>query len=167
MRKRLIAAIGLAAYGAILTRVMVFKEMPTIRIGHIRMRFAGTDGGHPANFVPFKTIASYLGGQNGLMIAGVNLVGNIAPLVPIGFLLPFVYSGMTWKESLVLGVAVGVAIEVAQVVLSVGIFDVDDVILNALGVMIGYWTFAILAKWVRGSRSSAEPHLSASTSHGA
>jgi hypothetical protein len=31
----------------------------------------------------------------------------------------------------------------------VGIFDIDDVILNALGVMIGYWTFAILAKWMR------------------
>jgi glycopeptide antibiotics resistance protein len=139
MKKRLIPALGLAAYSVILTKVMVFKQMPTIRIGHIRMRFAGTDGGHPANFVPFKTIASYLRGHNGLMIAGVNLVGNIAPLVPIGFLLPFVYRNMTWKESLVLAIAAGLAIEVAQVMLRVGIFDVDDVILNALGVMIGYW----------------------------
>jgi glycopeptide antibiotics resistance protein len=146
MNKRLIPALGLAAYSAILTRVMVFKEMPTIRIGHIRMRFAGTDGGHPANFVPFRTIWSYLRGHNGLMIAGVNLVGNIVPLVPIGFLLPFVYRNMTWKASLVLAIAVGVAIEGSQVVLGVGIFDVDDVILNALGVMIGYGAFVSLAQ---------------------
>ena len=48
-----------------------------------------------------------------------------------------------------LAAAAGLAIEGMQVVLRVGIFDIDDVILNALGVMIGYWTFAILAKWMR------------------
>jgi hypothetical protein len=37
-------------------------------------------------------------------------------------------------------------------VLRVGIFDIDDVILNALGVMIGYWAFTTLAQWIR-SRS--------------
>jgi glycopeptide antibiotics resistance protein len=151
MRKRLVPVLVLTAYSALLTRVMVFKEMPTVRIGHIRMRFSGTDGGHPPNFVPFKTIWSYLNGHNGLMIAGVNLVGNVAPLVPMGFLLPFVYRHMTWKESLVLALAVGVAIEVTQALLSVGIFDVDDVMLNALGVMIGYGANAGLAKWGRAS----------------
>jgi hypothetical protein len=49
----------------------------------------------------------------------------------------------------VLGVAAGLCIEVMQTVLRVGIFDIDDVILNALGVMIGYWAFTILAQWIR------------------
>jgi glycopeptide antibiotics resistance protein len=31
----------------------------------------------------------------------------------------------------------------------VGIFDIDDCILNALGVVIGYWAFTILANWIR------------------
>jgi pectate lyase len=31
-----------------------------------------------------------------------------------------------------------------QVILRVGIFDIDDVILNAFGFMIGYWLFALL-----------------------
>jgi glycopeptide antibiotics resistance protein len=84
-----------------------------------------------------------------LIIAGANLVGNIAPLVPIGFLVPFVYRNITWKKSLGLAAAAGLALEGMQVVLRVGILDIDDVILNALGVMVGYWTFAILAKWVR------------------
>lgn len=128
---------------------MVFKEMPTIRIGPLLLNFSGTDGGHAPNFVPLRTIVPYLLGHKGFIIAGVNLAGNIVLLIPIGFLVPFLYSKMTWKRSLILAVASGFIIELMQVALGVGIFDIDDIILNALGVMIGYWTYAILTKWVR------------------
>jgi glycopeptide antibiotics resistance protein len=149
MKKHLVSTFILIVYITILIKVMVFKDMPTIRIGSLMLNFSGTDGGHPANLVPFKTILQYLLGDKGWIIAGANLVGNIAPLVPIGFLVPFVYRHMTWRKSLALAAAAGLAIEGMQVVLRVGIFDIDDMILNALGVMIGYWTFAILAKWMR------------------
>ena len=149
MRKRLLSTFLLIAYSAILIKVMVFKDLPTIRIGQLMLNFAGTESGHPANFVPFKTILPYLFGYKGLIIAGINLVGNVVLLVPIGFLVMLVYPNMTWKKSVALAVAAGLAIEVMQTVLRVGIFDIDDVILNALGVMIGYWAFVILAKWVR------------------
>jgi len=56
---------------------------------------------------------------------------------------------MTWKKSLALGVVAGLSIEVMQSVLRVGIFDIDDCVLNALGVVIGYSAFAILANWIR------------------
>lgn len=112
------------------------------------LNFSGTDGNHAPNFVPFKTILPYLLGYKGFIIASVNLLGNIALLIPIGFLIPFIYSNITWKKSLILAITAGLSIEVMQVVLGVGIFDIDDIILNALGVMIGYWTFVTLEKWV-------------------
>jgi glycopeptide antibiotics resistance protein len=148
MTKRLISAFILIAYSAILFKVMVFKDMPVIRIGPLMLNFGGTHEG-AANLLPFKTILPYLLGEKGLIIAGINLVGNIALLVPIGFLVPFVFRNITWKKTLALAVAAGFVIEGMQVVLHVGIFDIDDVILNALGVVIGYWAFAILANWVR------------------
>lgn len=147
MKKRLLSVFILIAYFGILIKVMVFKDLPTIRIGRLMVNFGGTDGGHPANFVPFKTILPYLFGHKGLIIAGVNLVGNIVILVPVGFLLPFVYPKITWTESLAAAVVTGLGIEVMQVVLRVGIFDIDDVILNALGVMVGYGIYRVLAKW--------------------
>jgi glycopeptide antibiotics resistance protein len=149
MKKNLTSTFSLIAYCAILIKVMVFKDIPTIRIGSLMLNFAGTNGGHAPNFVPFMTIVPYLLGFKGWIIAGVNLVGNIALLVPIGLLAPLVYRSMTWKASLALGIVAGLCIEVMQTVLHVGIFDVDDVILNALGVMIGYWAFTILAQWIR------------------
>ena len=152
MKKRLLSAFILIAYSAILIKVMVFKDLPVIRIGPLMLNFGGTQEG-PANLVPFKTILPYLLGEKGLIIAGINLVGNIVLLVPIGFLVPFVFRNMTWKKSLALAVAAGFAIEGMQEVLHVGIFDIDDVILNGLGVMIGYWAFTILANRVRSRKS--------------
>ena len=152
MKKRFISIFMLIAYSVTLIKVMVFKDMPLIRIGSLRLNFGGSHEG-PANLLPFKTILPYLLGEKGLIIAGVNLVGNIVLLVPIGFLVPFAWRGMTWKKSLAVAVAAGCAIEGMQAVLRVGIFDIDDVILNGLGVMVGYWMFTILAKMARSMKS--------------
>jgi glycopeptide antibiotics resistance protein len=151
MKKRLISVFILIAYGIILVKVMVFKDVPLIRLGRLMINFGGTHEGQ-ANLLPFKTILPYLLGEKGLMIAGINLIGNIVLLIPIGFLTPFVYRNMTWKKSLALAVSIGFAIEGMQALLHVGIFDIDDVILNGLGVMIGYWAFMILANWARSGR---------------
>jgi glycopeptide antibiotics resistance protein len=148
MRKRLISAFTLIAYSAILIKLVVFKTKPLLETKHLRIKFTDHGTGQ-ANILPFKTIWPYLHGRPRLLIAIVNLVGNIAPFVPIGFLVPFVYRKMTWQKSLVLASAVGLAMEGLEVVFRVGIFDIDDVILNAFGVMIGYWVFAIFERRMR------------------
>src|SRR5260221_6947657 len=142
MKKRLISTCILIAYSATLIKIMVFKDLPLIRIGALRFNFGGTQEG-PANLIPFKTILPYLLGEKGWLIAGINLVGNIVLLVPIGFFVPFVFRNMTRKKTLVLALAAGLAIEGMQALFRVGIFDIDDVILNGLGVMVGYWAFTI------------------------
>ena len=151
MKKHLISTFILIAYSAILIKVMVFKDVPIIRIGSLMLKFGGTQEG-PANLVPFKTILPYLLGEMGLLIGAINLLGNIVLLMPVGFLVPFAFRNMTWKKTLVLAVAAGFFIEGMQVVLHLGIFDIDDVILNAIGVMLGYWAFAILTNWVRSGK---------------
>jgi glycopeptide antibiotics resistance protein len=127
---------------------VVFKAAPIIHIGHLRLKFNGPHTG-PGNFTPFKTIFPLLSGRTNHLIAMVNLVGNIVPFMPVGFLAPVVYWSMTWQKSLVLAIAVGLAMEEMEVVFRVGIFDIDDIILNAFGVMIGYRVFAMFNKRIR------------------
>ncbi len=134
MEKRLFSVFILLAYIAVLIKVMVFKDIPLIRIGQMMLNFGGANAGTEANFIPFKTILPYLFGYKGLVIAGINLVGNVALLVPLGFLIPFVYPNMSWKKSIVLGVVAGLSIEAMQTV---------------LGVVIGYFVFFMLTKWLR------------------
>lgn len=135
MPKRLIPTLTLAAYSALLVRLMVFK-ISFLKIGHLRLRMATHPG--PPNLIPFKSIAAGLRGEPSRMLATVNLIGNIALLAPIGFLAPFVLPAMGWRTALLLGTAAGLILETMELVFQVGIFDVDDIMLNATGVMLGY-----------------------------
>ncbi|MEN9371135.1 MAG: hypothetical protein RLZZ64_210 [Bacteroidota bacterium] len=145
MKNRFLPLLLLLVYVVILVKVMVLKDVPMIRMGPIMLNFGGTQDGDP-NYIPFKTILPYLLGDNGFLIGALNIGGNIAFLIPIGFLLPFVFKGFDWRGSLVIAVLFGMSIELTQVFLQIGIFDIDDVILNGLGVMVGYWMYVLFQK---------------------
>lgn len=144
-RTRWLAACALVAYSVILIKFVVFKAIPTVHIGHLWLRFAGSRTG-PGNFVPFKTILPQLIGRGNHLVAMLNLIGNIIPFAPIGLAAPFIFRSLSWRKALVLGVATGLTFEVMEVVFRVGIFDIDDVMLNAFGVMIGYGAFVIFKR---------------------
>jgi glycopeptide antibiotics resistance protein len=76
----------------------------------------------------------------------VNLLGNIIPFMPIGLLAPLVFRSISWQKALILGVATGLAFEVMEVIFRVGIFDVDDIMTNAFGVMLGYGVFVMFKR---------------------
>jgi len=73
-----------------------------------------------------------------------NLVGNIIMFIPLGILLPWVYN-KRFKQVLVFGALASVAIELIQYLnMFAGYYryvDIDDVILNTLGAIIGYWIY--------------------------
>lgn len=140
--KKLFPFLLIFLYALVLIKVMVLKDVPLIRVGYLILNFGGTREGSP-NFIPFKTIWPYLTGFKGWLIAGINLIGNIILLVPFGFLLPFVIRNINWKQSIIWAIGSGTIIEVMQVVMHVGIFDIDDIILNAFGSMIGFWFFLL------------------------
>ena len=142
-RTRWLAACFLTAYSAILIKFVVFKSIPTFRIGHVRFKFAHPHTGS-ANLVPLKTLIPQLMGEGNRLTDIVNLAGNIIPFIPIGLLAPIVFRFLSWQKAVLLGVVIGLSFEIMEIVFCVGIFDVDDVILNTLGVIIGYGAFVML-----------------------
>lgn len=146
MKKIIFPLIALLLYTYILIKVLVLKDIPALHFGNVTLDFGGTHDG-PANWIPFKTIIPYLLGSGGWLIGGMNILGNIVLLVPIGFLLPFVFPTINWKQKLAFAIIACLLIETTQAILHIGIFDIDDVILNALGVMIGFWKFSIWPKF--------------------
>jgi glycopeptide antibiotics resistance protein len=149
MQRRLIPAAILLAYGAVLVRVLVFKNL-AFNVGRLRFRISARSD--QANLVPFRTIGEYLHGGHGRLIGLVNLIGNVALFVPIGVLAPIVLRGMGWRAALVLALAAGLTVEGLQALLHVGEFDIDDVILNALGVTIGFGAHAFATRRKRRGR---------------
>lgn len=71
---------------------------------------------------------------------------NIALFVPLGFLLPFVWKSYeNLPRTLLLGLGFSVLIELFQL-FSFRATDVDDLILNALGTLMGFGVFCLLRK---------------------
>jgi len=109
------------------------------------------DLGDRLNIIPFATIdrAFELGPRSPSFRL---MVGNIAAFVPFGLLLPLAFR-MRWPV-LTMGLAalaLSVGIEAGQATISASLgyayrsTDIDDVILNVLGALIGALAFALVS----------------------
>ena len=74
-----------------------------------------------------------------------NLLGNIIPFIPFGFILPITYKKFSSMiKVLSIGFASILLIEIFQFFTKLGSFDVDDIILNIVGIVCGYLMFLIM-----------------------
>ncbi len=98
------------------------------------------------NLHPFRTIAEYAAASYNRSIIVTNLFGNIAAFVPLGFLLPLIGGRKpigVFKAALA-AAGVSIAVESLQYLFGVGAADIDDVILNTAGGILGYLALKLL-----------------------
>jgi glycopeptide antibiotics resistance protein len=78
-------------------------------------------------------------GTEGLWQAAANLVGNVALFIPLGVFLPHFYPTLRkfWRL-LLTATAIIIAIESAQLLTLLGSGDIDDVLLNLTGTLLGF-----------------------------
>jgi glycopeptide antibiotics resistance protein len=112
----------------------------------------GTKFLHGVNLVPFKDWSlEYLKGVQGW--------GNVALGIPFGFLYPFVMPVTNWQQMARSGTIFAFAIELTQLTISLGygftyrVIDINDVLLNSTGVMLGYAVLRIVAFLYRTASS--------------
>ncbi len=74
----------------------------------------------------------------------INLVGNVVCFIPLGFVLP-VFNSKHWNfiRVTLISMLSSLVIELIQLVTKLGSLDVDDIILNTCGGMIGCILFYI------------------------
>lgn len=143
-----VAAVGVARGWGIRPALWTGLVMSVAVIGIITLGSAvtGEFGGQSGiSMVPFQEI------QRGLDHRGsrarINLVGNIALFVPLGFTIAFLVRNGFWARlglAGISGLVLSCAIEVTQY--SFGrIADIDDVILNTSGALVGGLMGALVA----------------------
>ncbi|MCH5265553.1 MAG: VanZ family protein [Lachnospiraceae bacterium] len=114
------------------------------------------------NLEPFRELRRYLAYRNqignGLFL--INVVGNVVAFMPFGFLVPVMYREQRRERSYqghyfrsflfvtFLGFLSSLGVETLQLVTKVGSFDVDDLILNTVGVILGYFIYYICKKMI-------------------
>ena len=106
------------------------------------------------NIIPFRTITGIL--QNGLDITSIiQILGNILIAVPYGVFVLLLLQNPNWWKMLLLAFAFTASIELSQ--LTIGLLidnmyrnvDIDDIILNMLGVYFGYLIYKVLPKRIK------------------
>lgn len=103
------------------------------------------------NIVPFEEIKRYLTYREtlGFKLVALNLGGNILGFSPLGFLLPVVsVKHRRAFRTILFCFLFSLLIEMIQMMTHVGCFDVDDIILNTAGGVVGYLLY-VLVKHIR------------------
>ena len=122
-------------YISILIYFLFFSEEYNRNIIAIEYRY---------NFTPFKEIMRFWlhRRQLGWEIVIINIIGNIGAFVPLGLFIPIISKRLrkAWKV-IMLGTLLSLTVELLQLVTRVGSCDVDDIILNTFGTMVGYLLF--------------------------
>lgn len=107
------------------------------------------------NLVLFKEIRRFIKYHKELGMTAVltNIVGNIVCFIPLGCMLP-ILSTKYRKLFLVclISFELSIVIELSQLIFKVGSFDVDDLLLNTLGGLIGFLIYhlanKVIGKWL-------------------
>lgn len=104
--------------------------------------------------IPFSTITDLLANAT-LGTIVLQIIGNIIMTVPYGVLIPFIVKRKRWYNYLIYTLVFPIAVELTQLIicLSTNSFyrtvDIDDVILNSIGILIGYGIYKILPRFVK------------------
>ena len=66
-----------------------------------------------------------------------DLIGNIVLFIPFPFFLLLFFKVRNYQHSILIAVAASVTVETIQYIFKIGIADIDDVLLNTTGALLG------------------------------
>ena len=95
---------------------------------------------HSVNIIPFHTITGYLTTYNvPTKSIIINLIGNLLAFAPLALFIPLANKNNDNLKSVTIKTAMLIiTLEFTQFITMCGIIDIDDLILNLLGVILAY-----------------------------
>ena len=130
----------------------IWEDSPGIW-GDIRILIDRPAWNTSLSVVPFSVFKDYyedlLKSPVFFFVTLINFFGNLAMFIPIGFFSALLFRNATLKRSAIIGFGMSTFIESAQYFIMRNT-AVDDIILNTLGAICGYWVYRLLRKMFPG-----------------
>jgi glycopeptide antibiotics resistance protein len=134
-------------YACILLKMILFKRPPSYYVHHFFRNYDRdmiVSNFKRANLIPFTTILLFIKSRLAMRDIVGNLLGNILGFVPFGILVPMLFRQLANLKSILLAaLLLSLALEIIQLILVLGSFDVDDLLLNTIGAAVGYYIYCI------------------------
>lgn len=120
--------------------LFVIYILVLLRITVFRSGFSLTNflSGGSVNLALFSDLISVA--RNDIFTFIYLFVGNLIWFVPLGLLLPII--GLKRKTTFALGFLLSLLIEILQYLFAIGVTELDDLILNTLGCLIGIGVYS-------------------------
>lgn len=146
-RRHIVAGVLFLLYFMVLFYFLFFSE---------EMGRTYSERAYHYNLVPLKEIGRFLKYWKvlGMKAVLLNIVGNVLAFVPFGAFLPIfsARSRKLWRTTYY-SFELSLLVEVLQLIFRVGSFDVDDLLLNTLGGMLGFFVYLLVIRVWRGEGS--------------
>jgi len=134
-------------YGVFICYILLLiKILFLSRISHLEQR--------SINLIPFYSIMEYVSGSSANIKAFAfgNVVGNIVVFIPLGTYLSLFKNDKRVITNLLFIFIVSLLVEIIQGILGIGASDIDDIILNCLGGLIGILGYRFLLFILRNEK---------------
>ena len=144
-RKKSLYVVLFAAYLILLFYFLFFSD----GLGR-----ASTEAEYRYNLTLFREIKRFIEYRHvlGYKAVFLNVVGNVIAFMPFGFLLPPLMNYKTnWFVTTIWAFLFSLFVETIQLFFRLGSFDVDDMLLNTIGGLLGY-IICILLKGTKGKK---------------
>lgn len=121
-----------AAYVCFAIKIILFKTIPLSKaFTHPLLELRSV------NLIPLRTIIDFIREPLDLVMAMTNILGNIAIFVPFGIFISYIGKKKSLGYQTLILFLTTLSIEIVQYILALGSTDVDDILLNVLGGLIG------------------------------
>lgn len=121
-----------AAYVCFAMKIILFKTIPLSKaFTHPLLELRSV------NLIPLRTIIDFMSEPMDLVMAMTNILGNIAVFVPFGIFISYTVKKKSLGYQTLILFLTSLSIEIVQYILALGSTDVDDILLNVLGGLIG------------------------------
>lgn len=103
------------------------------------------------NLLPFHTIKGYLTGTIGVSRTVMlnNILGNIGLFIPLGIYLQLFKKDKRILTGILLVFIISLSAEAVQLIFGMGAADVDDILLNCTGGIIGILCYKLLDVFIK------------------
>lgn len=94
------------------------------------------------NFTPFW---SYAASSDGCIFSPDKFM-NIMVFIPVGLLIGITFRSANWWKAMIGGIVISSGIEFLQLLLRRGMSELDDVMHNTIGCMVGYFVVCLFTR---------------------
>ncbi len=95
-----------------------------------------------SNYIYFNLNVRYISNSLNTSLGIAFLMMNVIYIIPLGY----VYRELDWVIRLIFPILIFLVVELLQLYYNLGVFDINDIILNCLGFYIGAFLIPILLK---------------------